>query len=298
MTHDSEPDPKKIISIEEVREEARQRQLAWGRTALPDDDDGFEPPEPSPPGLWDRVGDVHPGLTYSLVLILLAIFAVELVTATGRAGAALAGGSLAGPLLSAGASAGSRIAAGEWWRLLSAVLLHANVLHVGSNALALAILGGVAERAYGHARFLVLFVVAGLAGSLVGLASHSSSSVGSIGASGAVFGVGAAVVVAAFRLRGLLAPWRVRALIGATLPLLLSSLAAGFGRPGTDNGAHVGGVLAGVALASFLPFHPRLSERPESRGATLVWRLLGVGAGAILVLCGVVAAWKAFVPAG
>ena len=127
--------------------------------------------------------------------------------------------------------------AGEWWRLFAPIFLHANLLHVGSNLLALVIVGGVAERAFGHARFLVLFVGAGIAGGLatfehqrvIAEAAGAGGPVilGSIGASGAVYGVGAAVVGAAVRLRGLLSPWRARALIGATLPLLLYNASMG-----------------------------------------------------------------------
>ncbi len=286
-----EPAPRKIIPIEEHLEERREE-------FAPDFDD--ETPEPPPPGLWDRVGDVHPGFTYGLVLVILLGFAAELVTATARVGDILAGGSLMSPLIEAGACALRPFQNGEWWRSLSCVFLHANLLHVGANLVALVILGGVAERAYGHARFLLLFVAAAILGSAAtfihqGTLGVGRGSLGSIGASGAVFGVGAAVVTAAFRMRGLLAPWRVRALIGATLPLLLSSFVAGFARPGTDNAAHLGGALAGALLGLVLPFDSRLSERPEPRVERTVWAVLGLLALAALVASGVIALRAAMV---
>jgi hypothetical protein len=96
--------------------------------------------------------------------------------------------------------------------------------------------------------------------------------------------------VAAVRMHGLLPAWRVRALIGATLPLLLSSFAAGFARPGTDNAAHAGGALAGLVLGLALPFSPKLTqsapEKPLARGA---WGAAGLLAISALVACGVVA---------
>jgi membrane associated rhomboid family serine protease len=214
MTED--PDPRKIFPIEHYRRPGAPppgadppREPAVSEdddeVELPEDfdsdlfDDGldddataFGAAEPPAPGLWERVGDIHPGYTYGLVLLILVSFALELVTATLRSGDLLAGGSLSSPFITAGAAAWQPFRAGEWWRLLSSILLHANVLHVGSNLLALTVLGGVAERAYGHSRFLVLFVVAGAFGSVASLA-HQSSMVaggGSIGASGAVFGVG------------------------------------------------------------------------------------------------------------
>ena len=313
MTED--PDPRKIFPIEHYRRPGAPPPETDppGESALSEDDDEVELPEdfdsdlfddgldddatafgaaePPPPGLWERVGDIHPGFTYGLVLLILVSFALELVTATLRSGDLLAGGSLSSPYITAGAAAWQPFRAGEWWRLLSSVLLHANVLHVGSNLLALTVLGGVAERAYGHSRFLVLFVVSGAFGGLASLAHQSSMAAGggSIGASGAVFGVGAAVVAAAFRMHGLLPPWRVRALIGATLPLLLSSFAAGFARPGTDNSAHAGGALAGLLLGLVLPFTPRLSARPETAVARRAWALAGFVALAALAASGVVA---------
>jgi membrane associated rhomboid family serine protease len=310
-----EPDPRKIIPIESYRRPGQPPAVPGDdpefddEVELPEEhdsdlfDDGldddltaFAQAEHPAPGLWERVGDVHPGFTYGLVLLILVSFALELVTSTVRGGDLLAGASIQSPFVNAGATAWLPFRAGEWWRVLSSLLLHANALHVGSNLLALAVLGGVAERAYGHARFLVLFVAAGAFGSLASLAHQAQLLVqgggagGSIGASGAVFGVGAAVVVAAFRMHGLLPAWRVRALIGATLPLLLSSLAAGFARPGTDNAAHAGGAFAGLILGLALPFSPKLSGRPpESPAVRAAWGAVGLLALGALVASGVVA---------
>jgi len=316
-----EPDPRKIYPIEEYRRPTPAAGPPAGEVPthgddlddielpedfdsdlfddnLDDDATAFAPPEAPPPGLWERVGDIHPGFTYSLVLLILVCFAAELVSATLKTGDLLTGGSLSSPFIAVGASAWQPFRGGEWWRLLSSVLLHANGLHVGANLLALVVLGGVAERVYGHARFLVLFTLAGAVGSLASLAHQAQQAVaaapgavipGSIGASGAVFGVGAAVVIAAFRLRGLLPPWRARALVGATMPLLLSSFAAGFARPGTDNAAHVGGALAGLILGLALPFTPRLSGRPESPSVRAAWAVAGFVALGALVASGAVA---------
>jgi rhomboid protease GluP len=246
----------------------------------------------TPPGLWDRVGDVHPGFTYLLVLSILVGFAAQLVTASRGAGVAVVGGSLLGPFVTAGAALRDPFLAGEWWRALAPVFLHANLLHLVSNLIALVIVGGVVERVYGHARFLTIFVAAALLGSFATFEHQhfmGGRTLGSIGASGAVYGVGAAVVAAAIRLRGLLSPWRARALIGATMPLLLSSLAGGFARPGTDNAAHIGGALAGALLGAFLPFHVALRPDKESAAARTLWAIAGVVGLSALLSAGLVA---------
>jgi membrane associated rhomboid family serine protease len=101
--------------------------------------------------------------------------------------------------------------------------------------------------------------------------------------------VGAAVVAAAIRLRGLLSPWRARALIGATLPLLLSSLAGGFARPGTDNAAHLGGALAGAVLGFVLPLHAELQTAKESATSRTLWAIAGVVGLSALLAGGILA---------
>ena len=73
------------------------------------------------------------------------------------------------------------------------------------------------------------------------------------------------------------------------MPLLLSSFAAGFARPGTDNAAHVGGALAGLILGLALPFTPRLSGRPESPSVRAAWAVAGFVALGALVASGAVA---------
>jgi membrane associated rhomboid family serine protease len=250
----------------------------------PDADDAAEPT-----GLWERVGDVHPGLTYGIVLAVLVAFAAELVGAWSHTGDLWATGSLASPAIDRGAAAWTAIRAGEWWRPLSSLFLHANALHVGSNLIALVVGGGVAERVFGHSRFLLLFTLVGLAGAAAScahqavLAAHGAPAYGSIGASGAVYGVGAAVVAAAVRLRGLIAPWRARALVGATMPLLLSSLVAGLARPEVDNAAHAGGALAGLLLGFVLPLSGKLTQRAEPAAARILWATLG-GLSAILLI--------------
>ena len=296
MTEDPGPTPRKIIPIHEAFEHAPADDE-------PDEDEGedeveFERPEPPPPGLWDRVGDVHPGFTYGLVLAMLLGFVAQLLTATVSLGTMVAGGSLVGPFVVAGAALRAPFLAGEWWRLFAPVFLHANLLHLGSNLLAFLIVGGVAERAFGHARFLVLFTAAAALGSLATFehqrmiavaAGGASVSLGSIGASGAVYGVGAAVVAVAIRLRGLLSPWRARALIGATLPLLLSSLAGGFARPGTDNAAHLGGALCGAVLGFLLPLHAELRGGKESGTSRALWAMIGLVGLSALVTSGILA---------
>src|SRR6185295_16050897 len=80
----------------------------------------------------------------------------------------------------------------------------------------------------------------------------------SVGASGALFALGGALLVSAYRVRHRLAPGRARAMGAALLFLVGQALAAGLTRNATDNAAHAGGLMAGVILGALMPLSPRL----------------------------------------
>src|ERR1700693_2573264 len=83
---------------------------------------------------------------------------------------------------------------GEWWRLITAAFLHGSILHIGMNMVVLWIVGAPVEQAIGRGRFLVLYLVSGLAGS-AGALIFSPNAI-TVGASGAIFGIlGAALVL-------------------------------------------------------------------------------------------------------
>ena len=131
---------------------------------------------------------------------------------------------------------------GEWFRLVSAMFLHAGWLHLGFNMYILYLLGPPLERVLVHGRFLALFLIAGLGGSV---ASYWFSDVRtlSVGASGAIFGLMAAWIVVARRLG-----WdmtQVAMLLGINIVL-------GFVLPSVDWRAHLGGAVTGALLAVLL----------------------------------------------
>ena len=90
------------------------------------------------------------------------------------------------------------VANGETWRLFSAMFLHIGVLHLLSNLYALYILGPMVEGYYGRARFLAIYLLGGLTGSV---ASYAFSDAASAGASGAIFALVGAITVYFLRYR-------------------------------------------------------------------------------------------------
>lgn len=170
-----------------------------------------------------------------------------------------------------GGNAASAVQAGEWWRLLTATFLHGGVIHLGLNMLALWTVGPLLERIYGRMQFLLIYLVSGLAGSLMSLHYAAQTKV-SVGASGAVFGIVGALVVGVYQHRHQLPRQFVRPLVGGMLPFLGYSLAMGASQAHIDNGAHVGGLLAGALVALALPerFDPDSYRRHRMPRAAIV----------------------------
>lgn len=160
---------------------------------------------------------------------------------------------------------------GEWWRFFSAAFLHGSWLHIAFNMYVLFIFGPVLERVLGHLRFTVLYVVAALGGSIASYAV-SDPDVTSVGASGAIFGLMGAAIVAGRRLR-----WDVT----QVLVLLAINVVIGFFSPGVDWRAHFGGLVVGALVAAVFVWTPA-----PFRSARALWQTLGVLAilGALVVM--------------
>jgi rhomboid protease GluP len=157
-------------------------------------------------------------------------------------------------LVRVGALERSRVWGGQWWRLGSAVLLHASWLHLGLNAFFGLDWCRLVERVVGTARFLVLFAVAGLAASAASLLAGDRLSVGS---SGALFGmIGATLVLHRRALPGWWPFLRSRPTVLVALQLTGFTVVALLNDLPLDHAAHGGGLVAG-AIATWLLTSPR-----------------------------------------
>src|SRR3954453_17072175 len=155
------------------------------------------------------------------------------------------------------------VAAGEYYRLLTAAFLHANLLHIALNMYALFLFGPPLEAALGRSRFLAVYLISAVGGTAASYA-FSPAAQPSLGASGAVFGLLGAFFVVNRRLgrenSGLLV-------------LLAINFAFGFLSSGIDWRAHLGGLLAGGLTAMAFAYAP-----PNRRTA------VQVGGAAVVVL--------------
>lgn len=137
----------------------------------------------------------------------------------------------------------SVIEGGEYWRILSAMFFHADSGHLFNNMLILFFMGAMIEKEIGHALFGIFYFLSGIGGNLLSLLMKviHSDPAGSLGASGAVFGMDGvllAIVILSGRNMSSVTPTRL-------LLMIVLSLYSGFTGGNIDNAAHVGGLIVG-----------------------------------------------------
>jgi rhomboid protease GluP len=149
-------------------------------------------------------------------------------------------------LIAFGAKVNQLVAAGEVWRLFTAMFLHIGVLHLLFNLYALNALGPLVEGYFGHLRFGAIYLVGGLFGSL---ASYAFSPYPSAGASGAIFGLAGATTIYFLRYRENFGA-RGRAILQNMLLVIGINLLFGMTAQNIDNWGHMGGLVGGAILAT------------------------------------------------
>jgi rhomboid protease GluP len=216
-----------------------------GTPAPPFPDRGaFDDPPIIDAGMLDRAVDFERGMS-AVPLVSLALMAVCLAVFACQA----AQGALdrVDKLIALGALDRKPVAQGEVWRLVSATFLHGGLDHLAGNLIMLYILGMACEHAYGRLQHVSLYALAGVGGSAASLIGANTS----VGASGAIFGLGGALIVLFWRHRDVLRvrDKRIGLAVGlwAAYQLLLGSLT-----PGIDNLAHLGGLASGMLIGLVL----------------------------------------------
>lgn len=137
-----------------------------------------------------------------------------------------------------GAKVNTLIMNGEYWRLISPMFLHSDIVHLGINCYSLYIIGTQVERLFGHGKFIAIYFVSGIMGCI---ASFAFSMNNSVGASGAIFGLLGAMLFFAMKRPALL-----KSNFGVNLvTTLVINLIYGFMNTQIDNHAHIGGLVGG-----------------------------------------------------
>jgi membrane associated rhomboid family serine protease len=165
-----------------------------------------------------------------------------------------------------GANARSAVFAGEWWRVITSIFLHAGMMHLLFNGYVLYALGPFFERIFGPVRFLTLFLFSGVVGNIASL--YLGKAPLSVGASGALWGLFGASVSLILRPSELI-PEILRVRIRrVTIINILLNAAVSF-LPMVDLWAHFGGGVAGFALGLFYVQMPPRREQPDVIGYNL-----------------------------
>ncbi len=222
-----------------------------------------------------KVTRITPGIhlgrapaTYVLIAINVIAFIAEI-----GGGATLTSGG--GSIYFDGALNGPKVAAGEWYRIVTAGFLHAGIFHIAFNMFALYILGSLLEPGIGTPRFLAVYFVSLLAGSFGALLVTPDAF--TVGASGAVFGVMSAAFIVA-RHRG------VEQLAGQIGFYIIINIFFTIGVRGISIGGHFGGLIAGALCGLLIVFAERRARRPvelEVLGMVALGALSFVGAIAV-----------------
>jgi len=224
-----------------------------------------------------KVTRITPGIhlgrapaTYILIAINVIAFIAEVGSGAPLGTSFAAGGSVYRDF----SLFGPAVANGEWYRLLSAGFLHAGLLHILFNMVALYFLGSLLEPGIGTPRFLAVYFVSLLAGSFGALLITPDTH--TVGASGAVFGLMSAAFIVA-RHRG------VEQLAGQIGFYIIINIFFTIGVSGISIGGHFGGLIAGALCGFLIVFAERRVRRPVEL------EVLGMTALAVLSVVGAIA---------
>ena len=207
--------------------------------------------------------------TSAIVAVTIAIYAISWYMTQNFASAELraapAWGGIEGTVLMRLGAKSVLLFAGQWWRLVTAVFLHAGLFHIGMNIWCLVDLGPEVESLFSTTKFIVIYFVTGVAGFL--LSALWNPLVLSVGASGAVLGLIGVLIGASLHhgnlgrdYRRQLWRWVIYILIFGLLPF-----------SGVDNAAHIGGLVVGFVLGYLIP-----EGEPLTRGGENLWNALAV----------------------
>ena len=223
------------------------------------------------PGL--ALGTNKAPVTYTLIALNVVIY---LVGASQGGGLSEPGRSInqPGSLYRHMVLFGPYVPHGGWYRLVTAMFLHENLLHIGFNMYALFVIGRVVEQYLGTTRYIGLYFVSGLAGSAGALLQTPLQPV--LGASGAIFGILGAMMVLEWQATGRLA--------GQAAALVAINLGLSFVIPGISWGGHVGGLIGGVLIMlAYAHWGNRGRAQYGKLGLGGVIGLVGVAAGSIAI---------------
>lgn len=207
------------------------------------------PETESKPPVW------RPTITIALIAVNTAVYLLMTLTGVSPTNPTTL------QLIPWGADFGPLSLGPEPWRVVTAVFVHAGILHIALNMWCLWSLGRLAERIFGKPAYLVLYLLCGISGNVVSLWWHTNT-VG-VGASGAIFGVAGGLTTALYLGKLPVPKQALRGTLQSLVIFAVINLGIGQAVRGIDNSAHIGGFLAGLAMGAAIA--PTLTQPREQR---------------------------------
>ena len=172
-------------------------------------------------------------------------------------------------LLAFGANLDILVEGGQIYRLFTCMFLHIGIFHLICNMYSLYAIGKEVENLYGKLKFLIIYILSGICGSILSLAFNENTI--SAGASGAIFGLLGALLYFGYYYRTYLGA----TIKSSVLPVIILNLIIGFLNPGIDNSAHIGGLVAGVLSAMLVGVPDKSGKRDKVNGIILTAIYIG-----------------------
>ncbi len=201
-----------------------------------------------------------PIITVSLIIINVIVFILMYILGKGSQDAFT--------LIKFGAFQKDLILGGEYYRLITSAFLHIGIFHLLFNCYALYVIGRQLESFLGKTKFLIIYLVSALCGSLMSMIFPISISAG---ASGAIFGLLGSLLYFGYNYRVYLGT----VLKSQIIPLILINLIFGFMVSGINNAAHIGGLIGGILITMSLGIKYKSKKSEQINGIVLLSIFLG-----------------------
>ncbi len=196
-----------------------------------------------------------PIVTYSLIFICILVFILMYVLGNGSTDNYT--------LLIFGANVDTLTKNGDYYRLFTSMFLHIGILHLLCNMYSLYIIGKEVENVFGKVKYLIIYLLSGIAGSILSLAFNHNTICA--GASGAIFGLLGALLYFGYYYRTYLGATLTRSII----PAIVLNLIIGFTSSGIDNAAHIGGLVGGILIAMAVGVPDKSNNNNKINGIVL-----------------------------
>ena len=196
-----------------------------------------------------------PIVTYSLIFICILVFILMYVLGNGSTDNYT--------LLVFGANVDTLTKNGDYYRLFTSMFLHIGILHLLCNMYSLYIIGKEVENVFGKVKYLIIYLLSGIAGSILSLAFNHNTICA--GASGAIFGLLGALLYFGYYYRTYLGATLTR----SRIPVIVLNLIIGFTSSGIDNAAHIGGLVGGILIAMAVGVPDKSNNNNKINGIVL-----------------------------